>query len=88
MPQPRVPISIRVLAFLFSLVPGLLLVLVSLITVLLLVRELCANPRWLVALVLLGIACGIIAWIWSELPLWFRQIVRRLLARKRKDDRQ
>jgi len=87
-PQPRVPISIRVLAFLFSLVPGLLLVLVSLLTVLLLLRELCANPRWLVALVLLGIACGIIAWIWTELPLWFRQIVRRLLARKRKDDRQ
>jgi hypothetical protein len=86
-PQPRVPILIRARAFLLSLVPGLLLLLVSVIVAFLVVRELLANPQWLAALALLGIACGILAWIWSELPLWFRQLVRRLLTRKRRDDR-
>lgn len=86
-PQPRVPIRIRVLAFLLSLLPGFLLVLVSILVAALLVRELLTNPQWLIALIFLGIVCGILAWIWSELPLWFRKIVRRLLQRKRRDDR-
>lgn len=86
-PQPRVPIRIRVLAFLLSLLPGFLLVLVSILAAALLIRELLTNPRWLLALVFLGIVWGVLAWIWSELPLWFRKIVRRLLERKRKDDR-
>ena len=85
-PQPHVPVLIQARAFLLSLFPGLLLVLVSVLVAFLLVRELFANPRWLAALVLLGVACGILAWIWSELPLWFRQLVRRLLDRKRGDD--
>lgn len=86
-PQPRVPIRIRVLAFLLSLLPGLLLVLVSILAAYLLIREIFTNPRWLCAVLLLAIAWGILAWIWSELPLWFRKIVRRLLERKRKDER-
>jgi len=86
-PQPRVPISIRVLAFLLSLGPGLLLVLVSVLAVVIFIREVIENPLWIVVLILLGVAFGILAWIWSELPLWFRQLVRRLLTRKRKDDR-
>jgi hypothetical protein len=86
-PQPRVPILIRMRAYLLSLLPGLLLVLVSLLVGLLLLRELFANPPWLAALIFLGIAAGILAWMWTELPLWFRKLVRRLLTRKRKDDR-
>jgi RNA polymerase subunit RPABC4/transcription elongation factor Spt4 len=86
-PQPRVPLRIRLLAVLLSLVPGFLLVTVSLLAAFVLIRALFANPQWLLALVFLGIACGILAWIWSELPLWFRNLVRRLLKSKRKDDR-
>lgn len=84
-PQPRVPLHIRLLAALLSLLPGILLALVSLLVAVLLIRELLANPQWLLALVPLVIAVAILAWIWSELPLWFRNLVRRLLRRKRKD---
>ena len=84
-PQPRVPIHIRLLAVLLSLLPGVLLALLSLLVAVLLIRELLANPQWLLALVPLGIAVAILAWIWSELPLWFRNLVRRLLRRKRKE---
>jgi predicted acyltransferase len=77
----------RFVAFLLSLFPGLLLVLVSILVAALLVRELFANPQWVLALIFLGIACGILAWIWTEIPLWFRKIVRRLLGRDRRDDR-
>jgi ribosomal protein L40E len=84
-PQPRVPLHIRLLAVLLSLLPSILLALVSLLVAVLLIRELLANPEWFLALVPLVIAVAILAWIWSELPLWFRNLVRRLLHRKRKD---
>jgi hypothetical protein len=84
-PQPRVPIQVRLLAFLLSLLPGLLLVLLSVLSAAILIWEVLTNPRWLCALLFLGIAFGILAWVWSELPLWFRKLVRRLLERKRKD---
>lgn len=87
-PQPRVPVQIRVMAFLLSLLPGTLLVVFSLLVAIVLIRELLTNPRWLLALVPLVIAVAILAWIWSELPLWFRNLVRRLLRRKRKDDHE
>jgi len=86
-PQPRVPVQTRILAFLLSLAPGFLLVVVSILVSVFLIRELATNPQWLLALIFLGIAWGIIGWMWSELPLWFRNTVRRLLRRKRKDDR-
>jgi hypothetical protein len=83
-PQPRVPLHIRLLALLLSLLPGILLALVSPLVAILLIRELLANPQWLLALVPLVVVLAILAWIWSELPLWFRNLVRRLLRRKRK----
>ena len=86
-PQPRVPLRIHVFAFLLSLLPGALLLLVSLLVAALLIREVLTNPRWLCAFLFLAIACGVLAWIWGELPLWFRKLVRRLLQRKRKDER-
>lgn len=86
-PQPRVPLHVRVLAFLLSLLPGCLLTFVSLVAAFLLMRQFLTNPRWLGALVSLAIVWGLLAWLWSELPLWFRKLVRRLLQRKRKEDR-
>jgi hypothetical protein len=73
------------MALLLSLFPGGLLVSVSLLIAIILIHELLTNPQWLLALVPLVIAVAVLAWIWSELPLWFRNLVRRLLRRKRKD---
>jgi hypothetical protein len=86
-PQPRVPLHVSLFAFFLSLLPGLLLTLISVIVTLALLHTLLTHPRWILTLVFLGIAWGILAWMWSKLPLCFRKLVRRLLRRKRKEDR-
>lgn len=86
-PQPWVPLHVRLLAFFLSLLPGLLLAMISLIVTLVLLHAILTHPRWLLAFIFLGIAWGILAWMWSKLPLWFRKLVRRLLQRNRKEDR-
>lgn len=85
-PQPRVPLGIRLMAFLLSLLPGALLTSVSIVFGFLLIREILTNTRWLCSLISLAIVWGLLAWLWSELPLWFRKLVRRLLQRKGKDE--
>lgn len=87
-PQPRVPLGVRLLAFLLSLLPGALLTFFSIVFAVLLIREILTNTRWLCALISLAIVWGLLAWIWSELPLWFRKLVRRLLQRKRKEEHE
>ncbi len=84
-PQPRVPPRIWFLAFLVSLIPGSLLVIISLLLTVALISRILANPPWLVPFLFLGMAWALLAWIWSEVPLWFRKFVRRLLQRKRKE---
>jgi hypothetical protein len=86
-PQPRVPPHVRLFAFLLSLLPGVLLFLISVLVTFALVSAIVSHPRWLLGFVFLGIAWGVLAWIWSKLPLWFRKLVRRLLRRKRNEDR-
>lgn len=87
-PQPRVPLGVRLMAFLLSLVPGGLLTFLSALFACLLIREILTNTQWLCALIFLAIIWGLLAWMWSELPLWFRKLVRRLLLRKRKEGRE
>jgi RNA polymerase subunit RPABC4/transcription elongation factor Spt4 len=87
-PQPRVPFSVRLAAFFLSLLPGLILTLLSVLAVALLVRALFESPNLLLALVFLGVALGILWWMWEQVPLWFRKAIRRLLQRKRKGERQ
>ena len=84
-PQPKVPLWSRMLVFLLSLVPGFILIILSITVVVLLLKAILESPQMLFAIVLLAIAAGILAWIWSELPLWFRKAVYWLLKRKRDD---
>jgi hypothetical protein len=87
-PQPRVPVLVRIAVFFLSLLPGALLVLASVLVLLVFLRELFTHPQWILALAFLGIALAVLAWIWSQTPLWFRKAVKRLLERSRKEDRQ
>ena len=85
-PQPRVPIWSRILVFLLSLVPGLILTILSFAVAVLLFRAIVESPQMLFAIVFLGIAAGVLLWIWSELPLWFRKAIYKMLKRKRNGD--
>lgn len=81
-PQPKIPMSWRLLALLVRLGLGLLLFYVSLSLVIALMRT--AAFRELL------IACGLLLaalwWLWSRLPDWFQEALRVLWKRKEHND--
>ena len=86
-PQPKVPLWVPIVEFLISLVPGLILALLSALIVGSLVVALLRNPSLLLMVVLLGCALGVLWWVWAQLPAWFRRAVSRMLRRRREADR-
>jgi hypothetical protein len=66
-----------------SLIPGIFLVIASMVTVVVAIQELFRRPALLFSFVMLLIALGILWWIWSQLPVWFRTFVYKMLKRKR-----
>lgn len=85
-PQPRVPLWVPVVEFLVSLIPGLVLAVVSALVIGFSVVQLLRSPRMLFAFVMLGFALGVLWWVWSKLPSWFRSAIYRMLKRKRDGD--
>ena len=85
-PQPKVPLWVPVIEFLVSLVPGLVLAILSAAVIGFAIVELLRSPRMLFAFLMLGIALGFLWWVWSKLPSWFRTAVYRLLKRRREGD--
>jgi hypothetical protein len=84
-PQPRVPVWAPILQFFLSLVPGLVLVLLSIVVVASFVKVLLLKPNMLVGIALLFVALGVLWWIWAQIPLWFRKAIYKMLKRKRDD---
>jgi RNA polymerase subunit RPABC4/transcription elongation factor Spt4 len=87
-PQPKVPLWVPVLELCLSLVPGLVLGVLSIGLVALLFKAIFENPRLLLATVFLAIALGVLWWMWSKIPLWFRRAVSNLLRRRREGERR
>jgi RNA polymerase subunit RPABC4/transcription elongation factor Spt4 len=77
-PQPRVSVWWKVLEFLAKVVLGVFLVYLSLAGFLALLR----TPQFQTALIVFGILMGLLWWLWSLLPEWFRKLVRRSIRRK------
>ena len=82
-PQPKVPFWVRIVLFLVSLVPGAILLLVSIAAVIFFITELFRSPEMLGTAILLLIALGFLWWVWAQLPLWIRRAIHRLLIRRR-----
>lgn len=80
-PHPRVSVWWKVLEFLVKTVFGVLLVYLSLAGFVALVR----SPEFQTALFIFGILIGLLWWLWSLLPEWFRKLVRRSNRRKERD---
>jgi hypothetical protein len=81
-PQPKVSGWWRVLEFLVRVGAGVLFVLISLYAFLIAVQEVLRRPEFQMGLFALGILIGLLWWMWSQLPEWFRKVVRRSLGRK------
>lgn len=82
-PQPKVPLWVPILEFLLSLIPGVVLAVFSVVASVLVIRHVLQDPHLLFALIILGCALGVLWWIWSQLPHWFRSAIYRMLKRKR-----
>jgi high-affinity Fe2+/Pb2+ permease len=61
------------------------LVLLSIVVVASLVNVLLHKPNMLVGIVLLFVALGVLWWVWTQIPLWFRKAIYKMLKRKRDD---
>lgn len=86
-PAPKPPLWIALTAWILSLVPGLLLVLISSLFILALIRTLFVNPRMLVASVFIALALTVLWAMWTRLPLAIRQFIRKQLLERGKERR-
>jgi hypothetical protein len=80
-PQPRVSLWWKVLQVVVQIILGVVLVYVSLA----LLGTLLRTPVVQGSLVVLGILIGLLWWLWSELPEWFRKLIRKSYRRKERD---
>ena len=82
-PQPKIPMTLRLLAILVRLALGLLLFYATLSLTIALLR----TPQFQQALVAFGILLGGLWWLWSKLPDWFQEAIRSFwMDRKRRHD--
>jgi hypothetical protein len=77
-PQPRISVWWKVLEFLAKVISGVLLVYLTIAGFVALLK----TPQFQNALIVFGILIGLLWWLWSELPEWFRKLVRRSLRQK------
>lgn len=78
-PQPKVSFGWKVLEFFAKVIFGTLLVYISLS----ILAALLQTRQVQIGLVILGVLIGILWWLWSLLPEWFRKLVMR--SRKGKE---
>ncbi len=85
-PQPKVPLWAPILQFFLSLIPGLVLAVLSIGVVAIAIKSILESPRLLFATTMLVLAMGFLWWVWSKIPAWFRRFVSNLLRRRREGD--
>jgi hypothetical protein len=81
-PQPKVPMSLRLLALLVRLGLGLLLFYASLSLVIALLRT--REVQQIV--VVFGMLLAGLWWLWSKLPDWFQEAIRSFWKNRRQND--
>lgn len=79
-PQPKVSLWWKFLAWLTRVLVGLLLGCFSL----LLLMTALLRPEVQKTLLAFGILLAVLWWAWSQLPNWFRKLVRKVFERKRR----
>ena len=86
-PQPRVPFWARILLFLLTLVPGLILCVISIGLVIFFFDRFLFSHDMLVGLA--AIDCVLIAlwWGWTRIPFYFRRTIHRWVQRNDRDDK-
>jgi hypothetical protein len=80
-PHPQVPLWLSPLIVLLSALPGLLLLLVSVLFLFGLLRVLLTNQQMLFQFMLIGLFIGFLWWLYMQLPRFLRRWLSKLLGR-------
>jgi hypothetical protein len=86
-PAPKQPFWISLAVFALSLVPGCLLVLLTLLALLAGFHVLLTNPRMLLAFSFLGLALAVLWAMWTRLPLALKRWIRKQVLSRDKERR-
>jgi RNA polymerase subunit RPABC4/transcription elongation factor Spt4 len=81
-PQPKIPMSWRLLALVIRLVAGLLLFYISLSLLIDIVR----TPQFQQFFVACGVVVGGLWWMYSKLPDWLQELLRAIWKWKSHED--
>lgn len=87
MPAPRIPFWLKPLLFLLTLVPGIVLLLLSVIFFIAFLRHLLTNPNTLFQMMLVGLVLGLAWYVWMHLPGFVRKALHRAISKGGKFDR-
>ena len=85
-PQPRVPFWAQLLLFLLTLVPGLILSLISIGLVVFFFKRFLFSHDMLMGLAAIDFILGTLWWGWTQIPLYFRKTIHRWLQRHDNED--
>ena len=85
-PQPRVPFWARIVLFFLTLVPGLVLCVISIGLVVFFFNRFLFSHDMLVGLAAIDFVLGALWWGWTQIPLLFRERIHKMLQRRRDDE--
>ena len=85
-PQPKVPFWATFLLVVLSLVPGLVLAVISILAIRFVIEHFLNTPDMLLALTTLQMVLGMLWWGWTEIPLFFREAIHKMLQRRNKGE--
>jgi RNA polymerase subunit RPABC4/transcription elongation factor Spt4 len=81
LPQPKLALWIRPLLFLFSLLPGVALLILTIGYLFLYIYIWFTDPSRMLAVLMLGLVVGMLWLLYMEMPRFMRRAVRRRMRR-------
>ena len=85
-PQPKVSVWWRILEWLTRMFVGAFLVFLSMALLFEFLKVVLQSPEGKAAVFMLAILLGVLWWLWTLLPDWFRKLVKRSFERRRQRD--
>ena len=85
-PQPRLPLWLTPLLALLSALPGILLLLVTVLFAFAFVNMLVTNQQLLFQCMLVGLMLGFLWYLYMHLPHFLRRLISKMFTRSKRND--
>jgi hypothetical protein len=87
-PQPKIPFWLKPLVSLVSVLPGLVLLAVSVLFLGAFVQVMLTDPAMQSRMMVLGLLLALLWYLYMKLPLFLRRAIHRLISKTSSDERQ